>query len=727
MPNINTSADILTATVAQGETKLQVKETMKENRELQLAWEFVENTGVSIFLTGKAGTGKTTFLREIKRRSPKRMVVVAPTGVAAINAGGQTIHSFFQLPLSPYVPQTHYKERFDFSKEKKKLLRTLDLLVIDEISMVRSDLLDAIDNVMRRFRDPRRPFGGAQLLMIGDLQQLTPVVTAADQALLQEHYDTPYFFGSKVLQQTPYVTLELQHVYRQQDPVFIDILNHIREGRVTPQDIDRLNRCCLPDFCPKADEGYIRLTTHNHIADSYNENRLANISGKAYRFKADIEGTFPEYSYPTDGELTLKEGAQVMFVKNDPAGKFYNGRIGRITSIDQGHVCVTCSGDDCEIEVEATEWENAKYELNAQTKEIETTVQGIFRQLPLRLAWAITIHKSQGLTFEHAIIDAAFSFAAGQVYVALSRCKSLDGLVLAKPVQQSNIMNDRGVGNYIAMQGEAAQRSISMLPALKEQYHIEQLRQLFDFNDLQRSENQLARVIEEHFAGTHPRLAAAHRQARSDIKDKVVEVARKWTAIFMAMNGGELNNTQFAERVKRSATYFLDTVTDILGDLLPATSAESDSRHVQKRFLDAIADTGMIYDIKTAILKEVALNGFDPVTFMRIKQRVTLGVTDDREEIPKKRTKRNKKEKAKSNVNTEDVQDKALFEQLREWRQNKSVEKGLPPYAIIRQKALIGIANSRPQTIGQLISIPFFGKKSAETYGEEILEIITNA
>ena len=288
---------------------------MEENRELRLAWDFVENTGVSIFLTGKAGTGKTTFLREVKRRSPKRMVVVAPTGVAAINAGGQTIHSFFQLPLSPYVPRARYKERFDFSKEKKKLLRTLDLLVIDEISMVRSDLLDAIDNVMRRFRDPRRPFGGTQLLMIGDLQQLTPVVTPADEAVLQEFYDTPYFFGSKALQQTPYVTLELQHVYRQQDPLFLEILNNIREGKVTRQDIDRLNQRCIPDFHPRDDEGYIRLTTHNHLADDYNEKRLAAIHGKAHRFRAEIEGTFPEYSYPTDVELTLKEGAQVMFVK----------------------------------------------------------------------------------------------------------------------------------------------------------------------------------------------------------------------------------------------------------------------------------------------------------------------------------------------------------------------------------------------------------------------------
>lgn len=700
---------------------------MEENRELQLAWDFVENTGVSIFLTGKAGTGKTTFLRNVRQRSPKRMVVVAPTGVAAINAGGQTIHSFFQLPLSPFVPEARVKERFDFSKEKKKILRTLDLLVIDEISMVRSDLLDAIDNVMRRFRDPRRPFGGAQLLMIGDLQQLTPVVTPSDEALLRKYYDTPYFFGSKALQQTQYVTLELQHVYRQQDDAFLDILNHIREDKVTANDIASLNQRCNPDFHPKPEEGYIRLTTHNHLADTYNETELMSIRSKAYTFNARIDGTFPEYAYPTDVDLTLKVGAQVMFVKNDSQGRYYNGRIGRITSLDEQHVSVVCAGDERAIDVEPAEWENAKYELNEKTKEIETTVQGTFRQLPLRLAWAITIHKSQGLTFEHAIIDAAFSFAAGQVYVALSRCKTLNGLVLARPVRKENIMSDRRVGSYIAMQEQAAQHSISLLPALKEQYHREQLRQLFDFSDLLRSEEHLARILEEHFSRTYPRLVAAHRQARSDIYNKVETVARKWTAMFMALNGEQLHDTQFTERVTNSATYFLDTVTDILGDLLGATVAESDSSMVKKRFNDAVADITMIYDIKVALLKEIAMHGFDATTFMRLKQRVTLTVTDNMEKKPEKRKRRSKKDEEKVEVNISDIENQKLFDMLRNWRLAKSIKKKMPPYTILQQKALIGIANSSPKTMKDLLAIPFVGKKIAETYGEEILQIVSKS
>lgn len=697
---------------------------MENNPELQLAWDFVENTGVSIFLTGKAGTGKTTFLREVKQRSPKRMVVVAPTGVAAINAGGQTIHSFFQLPLSPYVPESRYRERYDFSKEKKKLLRTLDLLVIDEVSMVRSDLLDAIDDVMRRFRDPRRPFGGVQLLLIGDLQQLTPVVTPADEALLKAHYDTPYFFGSNALRQTQYVTIELKQVYRQQDRAFIDILNHIREGQVTAADLERLNQRCINNFHPSPDEGYIRLTTHNHLADTYNEQELSDIPSRAFTYNARIDGTFPEYAYPTDIDLTLKQGAQVMFVKNDTEGRYYNGRIGRITSIDERHVSVLCPGDDRAIDVEPTEWENTKYVLNEKTKEIESTVQGTFRQLPLRLAWAITIHKSQGLTFENAIIDAAFSFAAGQVYVALSRCKTLSGMVLAKPVRRENIMSDSRVESYIAQQETQAQRSIEMLPTLKEQFHREQLRQLFDFTDLQRGENQLARVLEEHFSNTYPRQVAAHKQARDDINNKVVEVARKWTAVFMALSGEQLNATEFRERVTRSAAYFLGTVTDVMGSLLGSTSAETDSSMVRKRFTDALADTSMAFEIKTALLKEITMKGFDATTFMRMKQRVTLTVVDGKEQKPEKRKRHGKKEVEKADVNTEDIQNKELFERLRKWRVHKSLQKKMPVYTIMQQKALIGIANSKPTTIKELLAIPYIGKKTAEEYGKEILSIV---
>ena len=384
-------------------------QTREENQALREAWDFVEHTGRSIFLTGKAGTGKTTFLKTVIERSKKRSIVVAPTGVAAINAGGVTIHSFFQLPFSPFVPNARIKSKFDFGKEKRRIIASLDLLVIDEISMVRSDLLDAIDSVLRRFRDRYKPFGGVQLLMIGDLQQLTPVVTAEDEAL-----------------------------------TFIDVLNHIREAHPTAEDLTLLNNRYKPAFIPKPGEGYIRLTTHNHLADSYNEHELAKLSGRSYTFQAKIEGNFPEYSYPTSEQLTLKQGAQVMFVKNDPTGnlRYFNGRIGEIVEISDSRVFVLCPDDSEAIEVEPLEWENTQYQLNPETREIETKVQGKFRQLPLRLAWAITIHKSQGLTFDHAIIDANLSFAPGQVYVALSRCRTLDGMVLSAPIEARAIISD---------------------------------------------------------------------------------------------------------------------------------------------------------------------------------------------------------------------------------------------------------------------------------------------
>ena len=267
---------------------------MQQNNELRLAWDFVEHTGTSIFLTGKAGTGKTTFLKAVKEHSSKRMIVVAPTGVAAVNANGMTIHSFFQLPLSPYIPGTTIRDRYDFRKEKRRIIRTLDMLVIDEISMVRADLLDAIDFVLRRYRDSTQPFGGVQLLMIGDLQQLTPVVKPQDEALLDNYYDTPYFFGSKALQQISYVTIQLTHVFRQQDDTFISILNHIRDGHPTPDDIATLNTRYKPAFLPKAEDGYIRLTTHNRLADNYNETALLKLKGQRFAFDAEVGGEFPE-------------------------------------------------------------------------------------------------------------------------------------------------------------------------------------------------------------------------------------------------------------------------------------------------------------------------------------------------------------------------------------------------------------------------------------------------
>lgn len=419
---------------------------MEENHEIELAWQVIENTGTHLFLTGKAGTGKTTFLRRLKELTPKRMVVVAPTGIAAINAGGVTIHSFFQLNFAPYIPESTFNSAqqgfHKFGKEKINIIRSMDLLVIDEISMVRADQLDAIDAVLRRYRDRSKPFGGVQLLMIGDLQQLAPVVKEEDWSLLSSYYDTAFFFGSHSLKETEYITIELKKVYRQSDTEFVGLLNKIREKEADDAVLEELNKRYLPGFRPREEEGYIRLTTHNYQAQQYNDRQLLSLSGRAFSFQAKVEGTFPESAYPADEMLTVKEGAQIMFIKNDSSGehRYYNGMIGLVTAVSKDGIRVKGNGESQDFLLETEEWTNSKYSLNPQTKEITEEVEGTFRQYPIRLAWAITIHKSQGLTFSRVVVDFTGGvFAGGQAYVALSRCTSLDGIQLKKQITRGDI------------------------------------------------------------------------------------------------------------------------------------------------------------------------------------------------------------------------------------------------------------------------------------------------
>lgn len=599
---------------------------MEHNKELATAWEFVEHTGTSIFLTGKAGTGKTTFLKTVKERSSKRMIVVAPTGVAAINAGGVTIHSFFQLPLTPYVPGAAIRDRYDFSKEKRRIIRSVDMVVIDEISMVRADLLDTIDFVLRRYRDATQPFGGVQLLMIGDLQQLTPVVTPRDEEVLRGYYSTPYFFGSKALQQVNYVTIQLTRVYRQQDEAFIAILNHIRDGHPTPDDLSLLNHRCKPLFIPRPGDGYIRLTTHNRMADSYNENELRKLPGRSIGFTAEVKGEFPPQNYPAEERLTLKAGAQVMFIKNDPSGRhlYYNGRIGHITSISNDGITVRCTGDNEDIKIEQQEWENTRYVINPSTKVIEPQVQGVFRQYPLRLAWAITIHKSQGLTFEHAIIDAGRSFASGQVYVALSRCKSLEGLVLASPIEAAGIINDGRVTDYISRQQRAAEESIGRLPDLKEEYYRTQLLDMFDFTGIYNAQQMLNRVLLEHFR-SYPRLTLFHKLVLQNIKTKVIDVAYKWLTVIRHKPVADLHSEAFLLRVKRSADYFAAELKAQIPELLEKTTAlKCQNQRTAELLEERYKDLWMAYLQKENLLDLMAEEPFAVHVYMRNKQETML-------------------------------------------------------------------------------------------------------
>jgi len=467
------------------------------NEMFRLAAELVEHSSQNIYLTGKAGTGKTTFLKYIREHSGKKIVITAPTGVAAINAGGVTLHSFFQLPFGAYVPDFGHHDpsanindkhslltSVRLNAEKKELILELDLLIIDEVSMVRADLLDAIDQLLRHYRkNQNQPFGGLQVLFIGDLFQLPPVISDTEWGLLQSFYSTPFFFSSKALTAAPPLYIELNRIYRQKDQVFIELLNKIRHNTAGPSELHILNERFRNGFDPGPDEKYITLTTHNARADNINSAQLDKLQGKKHSFPATIEGEFTVRASPADENLYLKEGAQVMFIKNDSGNdrKFYNGKLAVISRIEQDKITVSFPGNEPELELKRESWKNIRYHLDKARNELEEEELGSFTQFPIRLAWAITIHKSQGLTFEKAIIDAGQSFAPGQVYVALSRCTNLDGLVLYSKIGPSSILTDERVITF-SRQERSANELQKLLAAGRQRYMTEALLKTFDWN-----------------------------------------------------------------------------------------------------------------------------------------------------------------------------------------------------------------------------------------------------
>jgi hypothetical protein len=697
-----------------------------KNPELKLAFDFIKYTNRNIFLTGNAGTGKTTFLVSVRKASPKRMIVVAPTGVAAINAGGVTIHSFFQLPFRPHIPSLYTGHSHDVNqvptyklgREKINIIKSLDLLVIDEISMVRADLLDAVDSVLRKFRDKEKPFGGVQLLMIGDIQQLPPVVRDEEWKILGSYYVSPYFFSSLALEITDYVTIELKHIYRQKDLEFIGILNRIRNNTSDASVLNELNKCFKPDFESASGDGYITLTTHNARAAAINDSRLEKLPGPVHSFRADISGDFPEYSYPAFSELFLKKGAQVMFVKNDISRDklYFNGKIGTVEDIRGSSVIVKCPGEPS-IEVEKAEWQNVKYTLDEETKEIGETVTGTFIQYPLRLAWAITIHKSQGLTFDRAIIDAKDAFAHGQVYVALSRCRTLDGIILISRLNGQGIKCDPEISVFTS-ETQKNQPGDKHLEEAKQLYQQELLLELFDFGKILSELYYVLKIGRDNREVLLGNVIEDLDRIISPVRSDLIEVAlkfRRQLVILLKENPGIDNNPLLQERLNRACDYFLPKIEDLLKNV-NGLKYETDNRSVKKSLNASVLKLKHSVNIRLACLSSCREDGFSISAYLEARAKADLN----------EQTGTKPRSGRQNETLTEKIENPELFSALKLWRNKKASAMNIQHYRVLQLKTLALLANNLPGTPAALKKIKGIGDAKYRLFGDELLHFINN-
>jgi nucleoside-triphosphatase THEP1 len=550
------------------------------------AAQFINQTKRHVFLTGKAGTGKTTFLKYIIENTHKKSVIVAPTGIAAINAGGATIHSTFQLPFGTFVPVSVYHQQNSsiqlndksslfrnhrLSSIKRELIRETELLIIDEVSMLRADLLDAIDAVMRHVRGKSHlSFGGAQVLFIGDLFQLPPVVKEEEKNILAEFYKSPYFFDAQVLSNDPPVYIELDKIYRQNNPRFIDLLNNLRNNTLNEDDANLLNEYYQPNFKQNINDNYIYLTTHNYKAQNINSNFLGLLKTKTHTYEAEINGDYPENLYPIDKSLVLKEGAQVMFVKNDLSGKqaYFNGKIARIKSLSDKGITVEFE-DGKEQSVGKYTWENKRFVVNPQTNEIEDQVLGEFKHYPLKLAWAITVHKSQGLTFTKAIVDVADAFAPGQVYVALSRLRDMSGLVLSSPINFRSLKGDATISEF-AENSEKQNELQTQLDQETLNYLSYYLGWCYDFSYLKQLLNVFCIELKDHKSKAIGQKFRAWLKEQDQNMMALNEHANKFSGQLNNILSLQKNNWKehLGKRVNDAELYFTPLLKDLSSGLL---------------------------------------------------------------------------------------------------------------------------------------------------------------
>ena len=701
------------------------------NDELSLAKRYIEQTDVSLFLTGKAGTGKTTFLRDLDAHCNKRHIVVAPTGVAAVNAGGVTIHSFFQLPFDPYLPDVpelvteyqmpdHYKS---LSRNKLNIIRNLELLIIDEVSMVRADLLDAIDATLRRHRHSSRPFGGVQLLMIGDVHQLAPVVTERERPFMERVYPSPYFFNSKALQRLNYVTIELTTVYRQQDSAFVELLNNVRTGKIDAATLATLNSRVVKESRSNA----ITLTTHNRQADAINLRHMEALTGECRTYRANIKGIFADSAMPVDEFLTVKVGERVMLVKNDSTGahRYYNGKLATVTDFittDNGERIEVIDDDGDIIEVGREEWESIRYRLNESSGEIRQEVEGTFSQYPLRPAWAVTIHKAQGLTFDRVNIDAADAFAFGQVYVALSRCRSLEGLTLTSPLSPGVAFSDMGVERFVASQPaiEQVRRSVE---AFERQYYYDRLTDLFNLEGLMVDTERTVEIYSK-LKNIYPRKVEAIAHLR-DTMASLASVGERFRSQLLSLTPG-----QHTGRVSKACEYFLPQLTAFSSAIDVLADVEIDNKETRTALGEAAATLNEHLSQRLATLQAVQKEGFSIATLLNART-----TKQENKKTPKPKGGTPKKEHPKKVSAPKSVKQDlrqptpsadTVLALLSAWRKQKAAELGLPPYMVLQQRALTAIASRQPATLDELKKLPGIGPKTIETYGGELIELITS-